>query len=183
MYDANFPASQTSNSVIRLVATPSLKKLNVTLNGAVSWYNGNPSTTVPGARVLRDYQFAGEISHTFGSASNSSTTLLGQSTVSAAYYYQYQTAPSILNVSPTQPVSGVTFTNLPSTANQVFAQRGVINLVQGKFTFIPGKGGFNIPIAVTWSNRNELVTQPIWRTQIGISYDLDSLFSKSSSSN
>ena len=69
--------------------------------------------------------------------------------------------------------------SLPSNASQVFAQRGVIQLVQGKFTFIPGKGSISLPIAFTRSNRTELVTQPIWRSQIGISYDFDSLFGES----
>jgi hypothetical protein len=35
----------------------------------------------------------------------------------------------------------------------VFAQRGVVNLAQMKFNFIPGKGSNNIPLSVTWSNR------------------------------
>jgi hypothetical protein len=175
-YDANLPPSQTSNSTIRLIAGIPVAKsgLTITANGAVSFYNGNPSATVPGARILRDFQLAAETAYTFGSGK---TAFLGQSTLSAAYYYQDQTSPSILNVTPGQPVSGVTFTGLPSTATQVFAQRGVINLVQGKFNFIPGKGSINVPLSVTWSNRTELVTQKVWRTQIGISYDFDSLFS------
>jgi hypothetical protein len=175
-YDANLPASQTSNSTIRLIAGIPVAKSGVTItaNGAVSFYNGTPSTTVPGARILRDFQLAAETAYTFGSGT---PAFLGQSTLSAAYYYQDQTSPSILNVTPGQPVSGVIFTGLPSTATQVFAQRGVINLVQGKFNFIPGKGSINVPLSVTWSNRTELVTQKVWRTQIGISYDFDSLFS------
>ena len=175
-YDANFPAAQTSNSTARLIAgyTFPTTKLTLTANAAGSFYNGDPSATVPGARILRDFQAAGELAYTFGSAK---TSFLGQSTASSAYYYQDQTSPSILNVTPGQPVSGIAFTGLPSTASQVFAKRGVINLAQMKFNFIPGKGSINVPVSVTWSNRTELVTQPVWRTQVGISYDFDSLFS------
>ncbi|RXH56690.1 hypothetical protein [Granulicella sibirica] len=175
-YDANFPAAQTSNSTARLIAgyTFPKTKLTLTANAAGSFYNGNPSATVPGARVLRDFQAAGELAYTFGSTK---TSFLGQSTASAAYYYQDQTSPSILNITPGEPVSGITFTSLPSTATQVFAKRGVINLAQMKFNFIPGKGSIDVPVSVTWSNRTELVTQPVWRTQVGISYDFDSLFS------
>jgi hypothetical protein len=60
----------------------------------------------------------------------------------------------------------------------VYAARGVINIAQAKFTLNPANSGFNIPVSVTWSNRTELVTSPAWKGQIGISYDLDSLFSK-----
>jgi hypothetical protein len=175
-YDANFPVSQPSNSTARVIAALPFGKSGVTLtaNGAVSFYNGTPSTTVPGAQIFRDFQLAAETAYTFGSKTPS---FLGQSTISAAYYYQDQTSPAILNVTPTQPVPGVTFTGLPTTATQVFAQRGVINLAQAKFNFIPGKGSINVPFSVTWSNRTELVTHSVWRTQIGISYDFDSLFS------
>ena len=174
-YDWNLPTSQPSNSTIRAIGSfPAVGGLVITANGAGSFYNGNPSTTVPGARILRDFQAAAEFAYTFGTKTPS---ILGQSTASVAYYYQDQTSPSILNITPGQPVSGVTFTGLPSAATQVFAQRGVINLAQMKFNFIPGKGSINIPLSVTWSNRTELVTQPVWRGQVGISYDFDSLFS------
>ena len=68
-YDANFPASQPSNSVFRVIAAPSFPGITLTLNGAASWYNGNPSSVVPGSRLLRDFQLAGEIAHTFNSSS------------------------------------------------------------------------------------------------------------------
>jgi hypothetical protein len=177
-YDLNTPASQPSNSTVRLIgAMPATSGLAFTLNAAGSWYNSTPSASIPGSRRLRDLQFAAEAAYTF---SGPAVNLLGQSTASVAYYYQDQTSPAILNVTPGQPVSGVTFTDLPSNASQVFAERGVINLGQGKFTFIPGKLGINIPVSVTWSNRTELVTHSVWRGQIGISYDLDSLFSGTS---
>ena len=174
-YDANLPVSQPSNSTIRLIGaispTPSL---TFTLNAASSFYNGTPSASIPGAQILRDFQVAAETAYTLGSKT---TNILGASTASLAYYYQDQTSPAILNVAPGQPVPGVTFTNLPANATQVFAQRGVINLAQAKFNFNPRKSSINIPFSVTWSNRTELVTQPAWRGQVGITYDFDSLFS------
>ena len=124
---------------------------------------------------MRDFQIAGEASYDFSKMKKS--TILGHSTASAAYYFQDQTSPAILNVTPGQPASGVTITGLPSTATQVYAQKGNIDIVQGKFTYSPGTSGFTVPVSFTWSNRTELVTNnPLWRGQVGISYNFDSLF-------
>jgi len=32
------------------------------------------------------------------------------------------------------------------------------------------------PLSVAWSKRTELIVAPVWRAQIGIKYDVDSLF-------
>jgi hypothetical protein len=176
-YDYNTPASQPSNSTIRLVGQYSKSKWTGTLNAAGSFYNSTPSSAIPGAGRVRDFQVAAETTYNFGKG-KTSNPIFGNSIVSLAYYYQDQTSPAILNVTPGQPVTGITFTGLPSTATQVYAARGVINIGQAKFTLNPANSGFNIPVSVTWSNRTELVTRPAWKGQIGISYDLDSLFSK-----
>jgi hypothetical protein len=41
---------------------------------------------------------------------------------------------------------------------------------------VPAESSIKIALSVTWSNRTELIDNPVWRGQIGISYDLDSLF-------
>jgi hypothetical protein len=176
-YDYNTPASQPSNSTIRLIGQYSKSNWTGTLNAAGSFYNSTPSSAIPGAGRVRDFQVAAETTYNFGKG-KTPNPVFGNSTVSLAYYYQDQTSPAILNVTPGQPVTGITFTGLPSTATQVYAARGVINIAQAKFTLNPANSGFNIPVSVTWSNRTELVTSPAWKGQIGISYDLDSLFSK-----
>jgi hypothetical protein len=176
-YDYNTPASQPSNSTIRLIGQYSKSNWTGTLNAAGSFYNSTPSSAIPGAGRVRDFQVAAETTYNFGKA-KTPNPVFGNSTISLAYYYQDQTSPAILNVTPGQPVTGITFTGLPSTATQVYAARGVINIAQAKFTLNPANSGFNIPVSVTWSNRTELVTSPAWKGQIGISYDLDSLFSK-----
>lgn len=86
-------------------------------------------------------------------------------------------SPGGQHLSPSAPVpalglTGITFTGLPSTATQVYAARGVINIGQVKVTLNPANSGFNIPVSVTWSNRTELVTRPAWKGQIGISMTL-----------
>jgi hypothetical protein len=55
---------------------------------------------------------------------------------------------------------------------------GTIGLFQAKLS-IPAKGsGVTIPIAVTWSNRTELVLERTTRANIGITLDFDKLFAK-----
>jgi hypothetical protein len=177
-YDYNRPASAPSNSTFRLIYGQNVgKTLTLTANGAASIYNSQPSSAIPGASLLRDVQIAGEASYDFSKGKKLS--LIGNSLASAAYYFQDQTSPAILNVTPGTPVSGVTFVGLPSSATQVYGQTGKVHIVQGRFTYTPGTSGVSIPISISWSNRTELVVNAnsIWRGQVGISYDFDSLFS------
>jgi len=174
-YDFNRPASQPTNSTVRLVGQTVLGGWTLTGNGAVSLYDSTPSSAIPGASLLRDVQIAAEGSFDFAKVKKA--TFLGHSTGSVAYYFHAQTRPAILNVTPGQPAAGVTITGLPATATQVYAQTGIISIVQGKFTYSPKSSSISLPISFTWANRSELVANnPVWRGQIGISYDFDSLF-------
>jgi hypothetical protein len=175
-YDYNSPQNQPTNSTIRLIGQVNKGSFTGSLNAAGSFYNSTPSVSIPSATRVRDFQVGAEGSYGFGKPTKSA--FLGTSTASLAYYYQDQTSPAILNVTPGQPLSGITITGLPPNATQVYAQRGIINIGQAKFTWIPSNLNINFPVSVTWSNRTELVTSPVWRGQIGISYDFDSLFSK-----
>lgn len=176
-YDYNSPDSQPSNSTIRAIGQSLIGGWTFTGNAAISLYNSTPSAAIPGSGALRDIQVASEASFDFSKLKK--TTLLSHSTASGAYYFQNQTSPAILNVTPGQPIAGITFTGLPSTAAQVYAKKGEINVAQAKFAYSAGSSGISVPIAVTWSNRTELVTNSTWRGQVGISYDLDSLFGSS----
>jgi hypothetical protein len=172
-YDDNRPASQPQNSVFRAIYQAKLKPVTITANGAVSIYNSQPSAAIPGAGRLRDVQFAFEADHDF-SITLPASGKVGM-TSSAAFYFQNQRSPAILNVTPGNPVNGVTITGLPSTATQVYAQTGNISVGQLKLTIGSGSS-IKVPFSVTYSNRTELVTSPVWRGQVGISYDFDSLF-------
>jgi len=81
-------------------------------------------------------------------------------------------------VDPTQPLPGITFVGLPAGAKAVFAQKGNIGIEQLRLVLGPDKSNIRIPIAVSYSNRTELIDKPAWRAQIGISYDFDALFAK-----
>ena len=172
-YDDNRPASQPSNSVIRGIYQAKWSPLTLTVNGALSFYDSDQSG-VPGAGRLRDVQFASEGAHDFNLKTPFSED--AAVTLSGAFYFQYQSSPSILNVTPGNPVAGVTFTGLPSTATKIYAEKGNISLGQLKLTIGSGSS-VTVPLSVTYSNRTELVTKPTWKAQIGISYDFDSIFS------
>ena len=174
-YDNNRPLNQPSNSAFRVIYQAKLGQVTLTANGAASIYDSPPSASIPGAQRLRDVQFAAEADRTF----SPTIPIVGKTSMtgSGSFYFQDQTSPSILNVTPGMPVSGVSFTGLPSTATQVFAQKGKIAIGQAKLT-LGSVSNLKVPISVTYSNRTELVTSPVWRAQIGISYDFDSLFTK-----
>lgn len=175
-YDYNRPASQPTNSVFRVIYQQQVKKFTLTANGAISIYDSSPSSSIPGASQFRDAQFALEADHDV-SINSTITGKIGM-TASGAFYYQYQNSPAILNVNPSSPETGVTFTGLPSTASQVYAQKGNIAIGQLRLTIGSGSN-LKVPISVTYSNRTELITKPTWAAQIGIAYDFDSLFGSS----
>jgi hypothetical protein len=166
-YDYNRPIGQPDNSTFKLIYGQGFgDNWSVTWNGSFNIFNSEPK--VPGAGRLAYEQTAFEVDRTF--------TLFGPQTLSGAYYFQHQNSPGILNVTPGNPVPGVTFVGLPANATQVFAQKGNINIAQLKLSV--GAGGSNVkfPLSVSYSNRTELITNPTWRAQIGVSYDLDALF-------
>jgi hypothetical protein len=175
-YDENRPASQPTNSVFRAIFQHKFTQFTLTANGAFSIYDSDPSSTIPGASRLRDIQAAAQADHDF--QLNSAITGKIGMTLTGAYYFQHQSSPAILNVDPSSPVPGVTFTGLPPNATQVFAEKGNISIGQVKLSVGSGSN-IKVPISVTYSNRTELITKPTWRGQIGISYDFDSLFASS----
>jgi hypothetical protein len=199
-YDYNTPQNQPTNSTFKLVASfgwgkavapagasakgsspAPTKPWTFTGNAGFSIYNYTPASTIPNASLLRDVQVGTEVDRSIASSKWPSILgKIGDSTASATYYFQYQSSPSILNVTPGSPLSGITITGLPSTATQVFAQKGDIHVAQLKWGL--GKGNnVKFPIAVTYSNRTELITHPAWGLQFGVSYDLSALMGTGSS--
>lgn len=173
-YDENRPANQPTNSVFRGILQHKIgQQASITINGAISIYDSAPSSSIPGASRLRDAQFAMQADEPF-SLNTGFTGKVGM-TLSEAFYFQDQTSPAILNVNPGSPVNGVSFTGLPANATQIFAQKGNIGIGQIKLSIGTGSN-LKVPLSVTYSNRTELIVKPTWRAQIGVSYDLDSLF-------
>lgn len=172
-YDYSRPQSQPANFVFRLIYSQNVTKNAATLwtitgNAAGSIFQSTP-TAVPGARRLRDIQAAFEVDRVLPSV-----PLLGASSLGGAYYFQYQSSPGILNVTPGEPIAGITFVGLPANASQVFTQKGAIHVAQLRWGLGTGKS-LKFPLAFSYSNRTELIVKPEWRAQFGISYDFSSL--------
>jgi len=55
---------------------------------------------------------------------------------------------------------------------------GTIRVFQSKLTFPAGKSGVRIPVSFTIANRSEFNTEREVRGSIGMSFDLDKLFSR-----
>ena len=201
-YDFNTPVNQPTTSTVKLVGskafgpkicagkqdkknTPSQDSVAVnrftgTINVGGNFYNSTPSS-VPGASAFRDLQAGTEMDLAFcTSAISIIGSFLGNSTLGLTYYYQDQVSPSILKVTPGMPLSGISIVGLDSSTSSVFTKKGPINFVQLKYGLGTGKN-VKFPIAVSWSNRTDLITHSLWSAQFGVSYDFSSLLNSSGS--
>lgn len=152
-----------------------INRLTGTLNAGGNFYNSTPSA-VPGAGAFRAAQVGTEVDYAICTRNeNPILSFLGNATVGLTYYYQDQVSPSILKVTP-----GLSIVGLNPSTSSVFAKKGPINFVQLKYGLGVGKN-VKFPIAVSWSNRTDLITRPLWSAQFGVSYDFSSLFSSSGS--
>ncbi len=173
-YDYKQPANQPATSTLRLIFDKGIANgWSFAANAAVELYDETPSSAIAGAGRVRDAQFGAQLQRDLGTLN-----LLGAAALAATYYFQYQNSPSILNVTPLTPLDGISLVGLPSTATQVFATKGNIHVAQVRLVLGPAQSSARFPVSISYSNRTELIDQPAWRAQIGVSYDFDSLFSK-----
>jgi hypothetical protein len=173
-YNNQRPAGQTPTSNFRVIFDKGLgKKVSLVANGGFTIFDSYQPSTIPGLSRLRDFQFGAQVQRDLGHFSS-----IGAAALAGSYYFQYQNSPVVLNVTPGAPLPGVTFVGLPLTATQVFGQEGNLHVGQLRLVLGAGQTSVRFPIAVSWSNRTELIPKPSWRAQIGISYDLDALFAK-----
>jgi hypothetical protein len=166
------PASQPRTSNVRLIVdVPFKKTFKAVANVGVTWYDVAQTNTDGTATKYRDAQAAFQLERSLGDVA-----IVGPASVSVAFYYQYQHAPSLLTVDPLKPIPGITFVGLPDNTKQVFAERGDLRLVQARLSLTPKESSVKVPIAVSYSNRTEIIAKPAWRAQIGVTYDFDRLF-------
>ncbi len=162
----------TANSSTSTSATPSWA---ISASGGADIYNEDPSSTIPSASHLRDVQAGAEITRVWHTSTYKPQNAaladlfskMGDLSLVGAYYYQDQTSPSILN----GPPSTITFNGLPTSASQVYATRGPINVGQVRLGFGTGTN-IRFPVAVSYSNRSDLIVHPFVGVQFGVSYDL-----------
>ena len=138
----------------------------LTANFTTSIYASVPSGATYGR--LRDFQFSGEFDKPFGG-----TVAEPRATWSLAAYAQYQYDPTVLNITAGNLVPGTNIA-LPDNAQVLLGTAGWLGVAQGKLV-INLKQGLNIPIAVKWSNKTDLLKGSDVHGQIGLSYDLSAL--------
>ena len=198
-YDYNTPVNQPTTSTAKLLLSYSWRKLKcstgssgdsssaatvdrftATINVGGNFYNSPPSS-VPSAGAFRDAQAGSEFDVAIcPDVKQPFLSYLTNATISVTYYYQDQVSPSILKVaSAGMPLPGINITGLSSSATQVFTKKGPINFVQLKYGLGFGKN-VKFPIAISWSNRTDLITHSLWSAQFGVTYNFSSLLNSSS---
>ena len=173
-YTNNHPLDEPGTSDFRFVLSlkPS-QYVTLTANAAASIYNSLPSGTH--VSLYRDAQAALQLD-----LSLSQWGSLGSPVLSAAGYYQYMHDPALITIGSGN-LAPDTNIQLPGTASVLLGQKGNIGIAQIKFTLPFKKTGVTFPVAVTWANRTDLVKGSSLGAHVGISFDLDHSWQRSSS--
>lgn len=168
-YTYNRPQNQPETHEVKLIVGLNPQGAGgalFTLNLAGSIYGGS----IPaGARYgrLRDVQLAAQFDRPLGSLMTHPATL------TLAGYVQYQRDPSVLDIGQGNLAPGTGIV-LPQNAQVLLGTKGVLAVGQAKITFNT-KSGVNIPIAISWANKTELLNAHDVRGHVGITYDFNSI--------
>jgi hypothetical protein len=168
-YDNTRPANQPSQSSMKFILSARPKAAQITGNATIEWYDHKLMSNVS---RLRDAQVALEFDHTFGKSSAQVNPSL-----SAGYYFQYMVDKALLTLPSTALAPGTSIP-LPGNASELLNTTGPIHLGQVKVTFKIRNSGISIPVALTFSNRTDLIKGNEVRGNFGLSYNLDNLFAK-----
>jgi hypothetical protein len=164
-YVFNKPVGQPETHDFRLIGSGDLKKSQGaawTVNAAASIYETLPSGAQYGR--LKDAQFSGELDKSLGAGSSAPV-------IGLAGYGQYQSKPSVLNITASNVPSGIT---LPANSQAFLAgTQGWLGVFQLKTTVRVSTA--QIPLAVKWSNKPDLLGKSKLGAQFGVSYDFSQL--------
>lgn len=167
-YTYNKPANQPDTHNFKIIYARDFGAMGMlTFNGAASLYDG---TLPAGAKYGRVHY--GQVSAEYDRNLRADASGF-QPQISLAGYYQYQPNPSILNI-PAGTVAPGTNIPIPNGVQEFVGTAGSLWVTQAKLT-IKGAGGINVPIAVSWSNKTDLLQGSKVGAQIGISYDFAQL--------
>lgn len=142
----------------------------LSLNLAGTFYGGSIPAGAKYGRV-RDVQFAAQFDRPLGNA------ITHPAVLTLAGYYQYQLDPTVIKFDSSNLVPG-TGIILPGTAQALLGTKGSLGIVQGKVTIKLGNSGAQIPLAVTWASRTDLLNATDVAGHIGITYNLDALLGR-----
>lgn len=130
----------------------------LTFNASGTWFN-SPNTADPKRGRVRDFRASFEADWQL-----SKLTKLDKPTLSFSGQYLNLFAEPLGQI---VTVNGVTID-----------RRGPVDVFQAKLTIPVGATGVKVPISFTYASRTELVKEADKRGNIGITLDLDALFSK-----
>ena len=148
--DRPIKAPHTSN--VRLIGEVG-GTVDLTGNASLTFFDQTP---IGATRSVRDVQFSGQLDIKMGSADDVGAFILS---AGAKYVRQFENSFSD---------DGVMLPN----------SKGTIAVGQVKLT-VPVKGaGIRVPLSVTFANRTELITEHIVRANVGVTYDLDTIFAR-----
>ena len=170
-YTFNSPVNQPDTHNIRMIFgfNPFSGGGLLSANAAMTFYGGAIPAGAKYGRI-RDYQFAAQFDRPLGNINTHPAVL------TIAGYVQYQLDPSVIDIGPGNLVPGTTIT-LPQDAQVLLGRAGTMGIVEGKITLKMKNSGLKIPIGVSWANRTDLLNATDVRGHVGITYDLDALFS------
>ncbi len=172
-YDYNRLANQPDQSDFKAIYSyrsdaNSDRVLQVTANAGATIYDSLEGSST--SRV-RSAQAAFQLDYTA-----TSTASKVQAAVSGGYYFQYMNADGLLTLPATQLAPG-TAIPLPGNASQLLNTTGPIHIGQGKVTLSVKGTSVSVPLALTFSNRTDLIKASKVGGNFGITYDFSSLFS------
>ena len=153
-YTNNRDLNQPSTSNLKLIAEASPKngKFDLTSNASLTFFNEKP---LGATKRIRDFQASGQLDVPLGPVAS-----LGSITFTAAGKFQHLAENTLDN------------------SGQIVARKGNMGIGQFKFTIPIKDSGIKIPLSVTFSNRTELIKEREVRGNIGVTFDLDSIFAK-----
>lgn len=171
-YDYNRLANQPDQSGFRAIYSyrrdaDNDKILQVTANAGATIYDSLLGSTTS---RLRSAQAAFQLDYTA-----TSTTSKVQAVVSGGYYFQYMVAAGLLTLPSTDLAPGTSIP-LPGNASELLNTTGPIHVGQGKVTVSIKGTNISIPLALTFSNRTDLIKASKVGGNFGITYDFSSLF-------
>jgi hypothetical protein len=173
-YDYNRVASQPDQSSFKWIysyrsdTNDNSKIMQITANAGATIYDSLVGSST--SRV-RSAQAAFQLDYTATSSASKVQTAL-----SGGYYFQYMAANGLLTLPATQLAPG-TAIPLPGNASELLNTKGPIHIGQGKVTLSVKGTNVSIPLALTFSNRTDLIKATKVGGNFGITYDFSSIFS------
>lgn len=169
-YDFERPQGQPELSRFRVMSTlnPFGPNGTLSINAAGTLYNSSSVSSQFGR--WRDAQASMQLERRLGGDLANYAARF-----SLAGYFQYMISPGLISLDQNNFAPDTTIP-LPQAAALALSPTGPLWLGEAKVTFKLKNTGAEIPIAFSYANRTDLIKATSTRGHIGITYDLDKLF-------